>query len=201
MRKTVKKSGKEEVLEFVKLLEKAARDDDSTHTELRRLLSAANGTIKEFYDNSQHEIDTFTTGIFLLQERYTINDIRKLNKETWMRWPMSLLNAVIDAGVDLTLRANAIVKAVVIEGMIDNEKYIGMEYDVIDNGVRVCRLAFHSAARTPEFVPTLKPRIPDHGKLPCDVCNGIGVVEAYKGEPSQGTESIRCQYCKGWKVV
>ena len=30
----------------------------------------------------------------------------------------------------------------------------------------------------------------------CESCGGIGEVEAYRGEPSQGTETIQCPDCK-----
>jgi len=33
--------------------------------------------------------------------------------------------------------------------------------------------------------------------VPCDVCDGKGRVEAYKEEPSQGTEMVVCSQCGG----
>ena len=35
----------------------------------------------------------------------------------------------------------------------------------------------------------------------CLTCSGTGQVEAYRGEPSQGTENIICSICKGTGYV
>lgn len=32
--------------------------------------------------------------------------------------------------------------------------------------------------------------------MTCEYCKGTGTVRAYRGEPSQGTEMIRCQECQ-----
>src|SRR5690606_15655154 len=42
------------------------------------------------------------------------------------------------------------------------------------------------------------PSWPDTGMtIPCELCGGSGEIEAYKGEPSQGTTLVRCDACDG----
>jgi hypothetical protein len=46
------------------------------------------------------------------------------------------------------------------------------------------------------------PDYPDTGMPICEFCNGTGRLEAYRGEPSQGTEMVACDGCDGvawWK--
>lgn len=42
------------------------------------------------------------------------------------------------------------------------------------------------------------PDYPDTGIPFCEVCNGSGLMKAYRGEPSQGTELVRCDNCFGY---
>ena len=41
------------------------------------------------------------------------------------------------------------------------------------------------------------PDYPDIGMPICEYCNGTGTITAYRGEPSQGTELVRCDGCFG----
>lgn len=59
--------------------------------------------------------------------------------------------------------------------------------------VRVKRIydKLHSALASP------LPPAPEPESTACETCNGTGKQEAYRGEPSQGTEWITCTECKG----
>lgn len=34
----------------------------------------------------------------------------------------------------------------------------------------------------------------------CPTCDGLGTIEAYRGEPSQGKERVTCDHCFGKKL-
>jgi hypothetical protein len=53
---------------------------------------------------------------FWLTNQPTIAEVRRLNRDALLGWPLSLLIALVDGGVDLDAQSDAVLKQVVIEG-------------------------------------------------------------------------------------
>lgn len=74
---------------------------------------------------------------YWLTNQPTISEVKRLNRETLINWPLSVLNALVEGGVDLDAHLDAVLKQVVIR----TQNYIDMRIRARDrNGKLLAEL-------------------------------------------------------------
>lgn len=87
----------------------------------------------------------------------TIADIRHLNKETLLGWPLGVLAALADCGIDIDKCSTAVIKWGTYELEIDGQKAMASRYRVVIDG-RVIGYFREDCEDDGSFVPMSKLR-------------------------------------------